>query len=154
MSSARHHLDAHFPERVVTFEHEALEHGPIVVEQQVAEDDFMATADGTCRRLWPTALLFAHFLCDHPEVVRGKRVVELGAGTGFVGMVCAALGAQFVAITDLPEALPLIKTSATRNPELNSRIDVLPCTWGEEAHIQRLLNTGEMHCLVHSGRTR
>ena len=35
-------------------------------------------------------------------IVQGRRVLELGAGMGFVGITCAALGARETVITDLP----------------------------------------------------
>ena len=49
--------------------------------------------DQTAFRLWPLSLTLCRWLCAHPEIVRGKRVVELGAGFGALGLVCAALGA-------------------------------------------------------------
>lgn len=32
--------------------------------------------------------------------LRGKRVVDLGSGTGFTGLMAAALGAETVHVTD------------------------------------------------------
>ena len=79
---------------VVTIEHAALAQS-VVIEQR--PDDLPSEeADSTHRRLWPTALVLARYLCAHPDLVRGKRIVELGAGAGAVGLVCAALGAESV----------------------------------------------------------
>jgi predicted nicotinamide N-methyase len=96
-------------------------------------------ADGTYRRLWPASLAFARYLCAHPELVRGKRVVELGAGSGAIGLVCAALGAASVCITDVPGALQPICDNVRRNPSLSGRVHVLPCMWGSRPHIDALL---------------
>lgn len=41
----------------------------------------------------------------------GKRALELGAGTGIVGIAAACCGAH-VLLTDLPEALPQLQVSA------------------------------------------
>ena len=42
--------------------------------------------DGTARWVWPGATATATWLCDRAdEWIRGKRVVELGAGTGLLG---------------------------------------------------------------------
>ena len=57
----------------------------------------------TAFRLWPLSLTLCRWLCAHPEIVRGKRVVELGAGFGALGLVCAALGAAHVGV-DAPRA--------------------------------------------------
>ena len=109
-----------------------------------------SNSDGTYARLWPTAVVLSRYLCAHPELVRGKRVVELGAGGGAVGLVCAALGAQRVVITDVPAALQLLSDNLARNPELaaSGRVSVAPCTWGDACHIGELLAAGRFDVCV------
>jgi len=38
-------------------------------------------------------------------LLKDKRVLELGSGTGIVGLAAAAFGAQKVYLTDLPQYL-------------------------------------------------
>ena len=47
------------------------------------------------------------------EQVRGKRVVEVGSGTGAAGLLLAMAGAT-VALTDLPSVVPLLAANAAR----------------------------------------
>ena len=49
-----------------------------------------------------------------PTGLQGKAVVELGAGTGVIGLACAAMGAR-VTLTDLETALPLLRANAEQN---------------------------------------
>ncbi|OOF91023.1 hypothetical protein ASPCADRAFT_155808 [Aspergillus carbonarius ITEM 5010] len=62
------------------------------------------TAGTTGHRTWEAALHLATYLSATPEgkaLIAGKRVLELGAGTGLVSMLCAKyLGAEMVVATD------------------------------------------------------
>lgn len=49
------------------------------------------------------------------EFLKGKKVVELGAGTGLVGLSCAVLGAREVILTDLPYAVENLNDNVRRN---------------------------------------
>lgn len=59
-------------------------------------------------RTWEAALHLGSFLATGmgESFIRGKRVIELGAGTGFLSLLCARhLGAQAVVATDRETAL-------------------------------------------------
>ncbi|KAL3914270.1 MAG: hypothetical protein SGPRY_007682 [Prymnesium sp.] len=149
-------------ERVLTVALPSLS-SALLVEQR-PDAPFSLHADGTHRRLWPTALVLVQYLCAHPSLVAGKRVVELGAGAGAVGLACAALGAALVVLTDMPEALPLLEDNVRRNADvpsspssasppssssalpppspLSERTRVMPCTWGDASHESALLGLG------------
>ena len=47
----------------------------------------------------------ARWLSRRPELVRGKEVLEIGAGMGAPGMTAAARGARSVALTDVDAAV-------------------------------------------------
>ncbi|RYH30180.1 hypothetical protein EON65_06005 [archaeon] len=51
---------------------------------------------------WPSAEVLSAFLLSSREVIQlaGKRVIELGAGTGLPSIVCGLCGAALVRITD------------------------------------------------------
>mmetsp|Transcript_75550 Transcript_75550/g.125982 ORF Transcript_75550/g.125982 Transcript_75550/m.125982 type:complete len:277 (-) Transcript_75550:248-1078(-) len=113
--------------------------GAVIIEQRPGTES-TDESDGTCKRIWPTCLILARYLCAHPALIRGRTVVELGAGVGGAGLVCAALGARRVVLTDMLDALPLISDNVKRNPVLNDgRLSVEPCTWGDDHDIDRLL---------------
>jgi predicted nicotinamide N-methyase len=70
--------------------------------------------------VWLGGLAVAQYLCREGNVslVRGKRVVELGAGTGYLSLCAAMLGADNVVATDLPMMVNFIKSQISRNIEL------------------------------------
>ncbi|KAF4694011.1 hypothetical protein FOZ60_009448 [Perkinsus olseni] len=59
--------------------------------------------------------VLAKLLENNPDLVRGKRVLELGSGTGLGGISAALCGAQEVVLTDLPYAMPLLRKSIELN---------------------------------------
>ena len=76
--------------------------------------------------LWDAAVVLAHHVHCMAQVLRGARVVELGAGTGLPGLAAARLGAH-VTLTDRARALPLLR----RNAECNGlEVAVLELEWG------------------------
>ncbi|KAF4595592.1 phytanoyl-CoA dioxygenase [Ophiocordyceps camponoti-floridani] len=53
--------------------------------------------------LWNGAKMAADYLERRPETVRGRTVLELGAGAGLPSLVAAVLGAEQVVVTDFPD---------------------------------------------------
>ena len=51
--------------------------------------------------LWPSATILSRYLCRSPCLVEGKSVLEIGAGVGMLGLVCARLHATSVCLTDV-----------------------------------------------------
>lgn len=51
--------------------------------------DLISAAGTTGLRTWEAALHLGQYLCENPSLVRGKGVLELGAGTGYVSVLCA-----------------------------------------------------------------
>ncbi|KAK7454972.1 hypothetical protein Landi51_03181 [Colletotrichum acutatum] len=62
----------------------------------------LISASGTTGlRTWEAALHLGQFLCEDPNLVKGKRVLELGAGTGYLTILCVKhLGAAHVVASD------------------------------------------------------
>ena len=79
---------------------------------------------GTGGKVWSSSRVLCDYLVDVaagledalPLELRGARVVELGSGTGAVGLACAALGAEEVVLTDggSKSLLRLAETNAAR----------------------------------------
>ena len=63
----------------------------------------MVAASGTTGlRTWEAALHLGNYLCAHDQkLVPGRSILELGAGTGYISVLCAKhLGASHVIATD------------------------------------------------------
>ena len=63
--------------------------------------------------LWPAAIALAHELASRE--LTGKRILELGAGTGLPGIVAASLGARVVQTDRQKLVLHVSKQNAERN---------------------------------------
>src|SRR5687768_16047888 len=55
----------------------------------------------------PKALVLVDSPEHNADLVRGKRAIELGSGTGLVGLAAASLGAHRVYLTDMQSMLPI-----------------------------------------------
>ncbi|KAL0036907.1 hypothetical protein WJX77_004594 [Trebouxia sp. C0004] len=56
--------------------------------------------DGLGARVWVVAHTLSRELIEHPGIVAGKSVLEIGSGCGLCGIVAARLGAAQVVLTD------------------------------------------------------
>lgn len=86
--------------------------GAACVLQQAAA----TLSDGTGFERWAAPETLCRTLARHPALVRGRRVVELGAGVGTCGLLAGALGAAAVALTDVcPHVLAALRAAAVAN---------------------------------------
>jgi predicted nicotinamide N-methyase len=65
---------------------------------------------------WASGQVLGHCVLDNPDWVKGKTLVDFGAGSGVVGIAAKMAGARRVILCDLDE-------KALRAGELNARIN-------------------------------
>ncbi|KAM7502179.1 hypothetical protein LguiB_001083 [Lonicera macranthoides] len=104
--------------------------------------------------VWDASMVLVKFLEKNcrkgrfcPSKLKGKRVIELGAGCGVAGFGMALLGCNVVS-TDQTEVLPLLMRNVERNTsrilqtnpdsDLIGSIKVAELDWGNEDHIRAL----------------
>nr|GMC96991.1 protein N-lysine methyltransferase METTL21A [Ipomoea batatas] len=101
-------------------------------------------SQGLSFQLWPAAATLVNLLDGrfhlHPSLsslLAGKRVriLELGSGTGVVGIAAAATLGASVTVTDLPHVLPNIQFNVDLNSGVlenhGGAVDVAALSWGE-----------------------
>lgn len=65
---------------------------------------------------WAGGQALARYVLDHPEAVRGQRVLDFASGSGLVGLAAARAGAAAVACADIDSfALTAIELNAQAN---------------------------------------
>lgn len=65
---------------------------------------------------WGSGAVLARWLLDHPEEVRGKTVLDFGAGSGVVAVAAALAGARRAIACDLdPQSLAAARANARLN---------------------------------------
>lgn len=68
---------------------------------------------------WPGGQAVARYLLDHPDLVRGRRVLDFAAGSGLVAIAAALSGAAHVTANE-------IDAFAAASIALNARLNDLP----------------------------
>ncbi|XP_041859916.1 methyltransferase-like protein 23 [Melanotaenia boesemani] len=81
--------------------------------------------------VWPCAVVLAQYAWIHREELRGKTVLELGAGVSLPGVVAARCGADVI-LSDSSDK-PLCLQNCRRSCEANGLQDVtvLGLSWGD-----------------------
>lgn len=82
--------------------------------------------------VWGAARALTYIIERGDFLVKGKSVIDLGAGTGLVGFACSLLGASSVTLTDLPEVLPHMSANAALNG-LEAQVCIQEYIWGRES---------------------
>lgn len=65
--------------------------------------------------IWPSAIGLAMFILQNQASLTGKRVLELGAGTGLSGIAAKMAGAQVTHSDFITAAIPFIRVNCLRN---------------------------------------
>lgn len=92
--------------------------------------------------VWDAAIILAKYLeklnNNNVGYFKNKKIIELGAGVGCVGITAAALGGD-VTLSDLPEALPLLNLNVDENKTCwegnHGLVRIIPLDWGTEAEL-------------------
>lgn len=83
---------------------------------------------------WAGGQALARYLLDHPDAVKDRRVLDIGSGSGLVGIAARKAGAATVQAADIDDfACAAIRLNAAANgcDIMVTRQDVIgrPCEW-------------------------
>jgi predicted nicotinamide N-methyase len=66
--------------------------------------------------VWPASIVLARYLLDHPEIVNGKSILDIGCGAGVVAIASVKAGARSVIANDNDStAIHMTKLNAEAN---------------------------------------
>lgn len=88
---------------------------------------------GVAAVVWDAAVVLSRYLESKGNSIKDKKVIELGAGTGLVGMVAAILGGDVI-VTDREVALNYTKINLENNLKSLSHtsLKVTKLDWGQD----------------------
>lgn len=79
--------------------------------------------------LWPASEALSLYLADHPELVKGKTVLELGSGLGLPSLVASHLGGKVLATDYHPDVEEYFKRNCRHS---SIHCDYKRLNWREE----------------------
>lgn len=105
--------DSILPPSAVDHRHHLISIGADIVTRQLP-------SNGLSFQIWPAAFSFVSLLDLNPSLLllpthSPLRILELGSGTGLVGISAAAVLGAHVTLTDLPGVISNIQYNATEN---------------------------------------
>eukprot|EP01065_Artemidia_motanka_P030696 TRINITY_DN36776_c0_g1_i1.p1 TRINITY_DN36776_c0_g1~~TRINITY_DN36776_c0_g1_i1.p1 ORF type:complete len:330 (+),score=35.85 TRINITY_DN36776_c0_g1_i1:37-990(+) len=105
----------------------------------VVSDPDSVYFNSVAQRLWQAARRMISYFVG--QDLRGKQVLELGSGTGAVGIALSKMGAE-VTLTDLPWVVPLLRYNIQANFEPDDETPATaPLQWGVAEHVEALPGT-------------
>ncbi|KAI9220534.1 putative methyltransferase-domain-containing protein [Blastocladiella britannica] len=110
-------------------------------ERYISTVEHQSTISGgtTGLKTWHASLAMAEYFIAHPDVIRSKSVVELGAGVGMLGLVMAELGAKSITVTDVhPEVLKLLQQNVDLYKRSTTKINVGFLDWFETTDLEHV----------------
>ena len=86
------------------------------------------TSDHLGFKTWTSSVLLSRRLTSLQQYLPQSqlRVLELGAGTGLVGIAAACAWGAKVTLTDLPDILPNLQMNTDRNGGVIETVEVIP----------------------------
>ncbi|KAJ2901727.1 uncharacterized protein MKZ38_001537 [Zalerion maritima] len=84
-------------------------------------------------RTWEAALHLGQYLCRSPDIIKGRRVLELGAGTGYLAILCAKYlnATQVIASDGSPDVTNFIPENFFLNfLEGSGGLSAMDLKWG------------------------
>ena len=83
---------------------------------------------------WPGGQVIARHVLDHPDLIRGRRVLDFAAGCGIAAIACAMAGAALVEAAEIDAmAVAAIQMNAAANGVdvvvLDQDVVGQPCRW-------------------------
>src|SRR3954467_2681440 len=105
-----------------------------LVDKMFGGDTFAETHCPYGAALWPAAVALGHVLCARPELVRGKRVLDLGSGLGLTALVAKKLGADVTASDFHPDMGELCAINAKLN---QVELPFVSFDWRDESYQER-----------------
>lgn len=103
---------------------------------------------------WGAGQALARYLLDNPEHVRGKRVVDFGAGSGVAAIAAMMAGAEHATAVDIdPTALRISECNAEENNVQLAVSSEVPAHWDVLLASDVLYETGNEHWLQTAAAT-
>ena len=124
----------------------------VVEGRIILEHAIQTSLEGVGSQLWRGALYLADFLLTQEQILKRterRKVLEVGAGTGFLGVVAACHpSVERVVMTDLPHIIPLINKNVTRNLKRQNHVATDVLVLGDGASVHQALQTHDFDLVL------